>query len=427
VKKNTPQEHLGSNVSINDALTEILKKGAQSLLKQAVEVEITEFLAQYAGLKDVQGHRQVVRNGYLPERDLQTGLGDISIQVPRTRDRSGQGIKFASALLPPYLKRTASVENLLPWLYLKGLSSGSFQEALTSLLGPHASGLSSSSICRMKETWEKELGVWQQRDLSQKRYLYFWVDGVYLEARLEQRQCMLVVIGADEGGQKELVALRGGFRESELSWTELLLDLKGRGLTKGPELSIGDGALGFWTALQKTYGTSKKQRCWVHKTANILSKLPQKNQPRAKKMLHEIWMAETTKDATTAFDKFIETHEDVYPKATDCLQKDREALLTFYDFPAAHWHHIRTTNPIESVFATVRLRTDKTKGCLSLETGEAMTFKLIESAQKRWLKLRKPHHMSQIIRGVNFKNGIAIVQDDDLKLNHHQDLQKCAA
>lgn len=427
MKKTTLHSHSESNVSVSDALTEVLKKGAQSLLKQAVEMEVTEFLAQYAGFKDAQGHRHVVRNGYLPERDLQTGLGDISIQVPRTRDRSGKGIKFTSALLPPYLKRTSSVENLLPWLYLKGLSSGDFQEALTSLLGPKASGLSPSSICRMKETWEKEVKAWRQRDLSQKRYVYFWVDGVYLEARLEQRQCMLVVIGADKDGKKELVALKGGFRESELSWTELLLDLKARGLTQGPKLSIGDGALGFWRALHKVYGTSKKQRCWVHKTANILNKLPQKNQPRAKKMLHEIWMASTKEDATKAFDKFIGTYEDAYPKATDCLQKDREVLLTFYEFPAAHWHHIRTTNPIESVFATVRLRTDKTKGCLSLETGEAMTFKLIESAEKRWLKLRKPHHMAEIIRGVNFKNGIATVKGDDLIQEHSEEIQKCAA
>ncbi len=427
MKKNTVIPFPEANISVSDALTEVLKKGAQTLLKQAIEMEVTEFLAQYSDLQNAQGHRQVVRNGYLPERELQTGLGDIPIQVPRTRDRSGQGIKFTSSLLPPYLKRTKSMEELLPWLYLKGLSSGDFQEALSSLLGPQASGLSASSICRLKEVWVQDLKAWNKRTLTKKRYVYFWVDGIYLEARLEQKQCMLVIIGADEMGKKELVALKGGFRESELSWKELLLDLKARGLEKGPDLSIGDGALGFWKALHKIYGKSRRQRCWVHKTANVLNKLPKKLQPRAKTMIHEIWGAETKEDANKSFDKFVTTYEDKHPKATDCLIKDRDSLLTFYDFPAAHWHHIRTTNPIESVFATVRLRTEKTKGCLSLETGESMTFKLIESASQRWMRLRGPQHIADVIRGINFKNGVAIVKENDFVKLKTEDLQKCAA
>lgn len=427
MKKNTLDSNAEANSSVRDALAEVLKQGAQSLLKQAVEMELAEFLAEHADKQDAEGHRQVVRNGYLPERNLQTGLGDIAIQVPRTRDRSRQGIKFTSSLLPPYLKRTRSVGELLPWLYLKGVSTGDFGEALGSLLGPQASGLSPASIARMKESWTEDLSVWNRRDLSGKRYVYFWVDGIYLEARLEQKQCMLVIIGADEDGKKELVALRGGFRESELSWRELLLDLKARGLETGPKLSIGDGALGFWSALGKVYGTSRKQRCWVHKTANVLNKVPKKMQPRVKAMLHEIWMAETKEDANKAFDKIVETYEDKYEKATACLQKDREVLLTFYDFPAAHWQHIRTSNPIESVFATVRLRTEKTKGCLSLEAGEAMTFKLIESASNRWQKLRKPHHMAEGIRGVNFKNGVAVITDNGTVKEDIEEIQKCAA
>lgn len=427
MEKNTVVPLSNATVSVSDALTEVLKKGAQTLLKQAIEAEVSEFLEQYSDLRNVQGHHQVVRNGYLPERNLQTGLGDIPIQVPRTRDRSGQGIKFTSSLLPPYLKRTKSVEELLPWLYLKGLSSGDFQEALVSLLGPQATGLSASSIGRLKEKWVKDLKAWEKRDLCKKRYVYFWVDGIYLEARLEQKQCMLVIIGADETGKKELIALRGGFRESEVSWGELLLDLKTRGLEKGPELSVGDGALGFWKALTKVYSKSKKQRCWVHKTANVLNRLPQKLQPRAKSMIQDIWMAETKEDANKAFDKFVETYENKSPKAAECLTKDRASLLTFYDFPAAHWSHIRTTNPIESVFATVRLRTEKTKGCLSLETGEAMTFKLIESASKRWVRLRGPQHMAEVVRGINFQNGIALAIDNDPIKLKTQELQKCAA
>jgi putative transposase len=427
MKDNTIKSNLDTTLSVNDALTEILKRGAQTLLAQAVELEIEEFLKDYSDLKDSLGHSQIVRNGYLPERNLQTGLGDILIRVPRTRDRRTQGIKFTSLLLPPYLKRTKNMQDVLPWLYLKGLSSGDFGEALSSLLGPQAKGLSTSSIVRLKEIWKKEFKDWQKRDLSQKRYAYFWADGIYLEARLEEKQCMLVIIGVDETGKKELVALQGGFRESELSWKEVLLDLKNRGLKEGPLLSIGDGALGFWKAIKQVYGETKKQRCWVHKTANILNKLPKKIHKQAKSILHEISGAETKKDAEKAFDKFLSVYDDKYPKASECLRKDRAALLTFYDFPAAHWHHIRTTNPIESVFATVRLRTDKTKGCMSLETGEAMMFKLILSAQKRWLKLRGPQHVADVLKGIKFRDGLRVHDKGDFSDIIEEEFVKCAA
>jgi transposase-like protein len=375
------------------------------LLKQAVTAELEAYLSQHT-LVDEEGHRKVVRNGYLPERTIQTGLGNIAIQVPRVRDRSGKGQSFHSALLPPYLKRTKSLETLLPWLYLKGLSSGDFSEALQALLGPQPKGVSASTIGRLKTIWQEEHEAFQHRDLSGKRYVYFWVDGIYLQARLEQKQCILVIIGADATGTKELVALQGGFRESELSWMELLRDLHGRGLTVAPELAVGDGALGFWNALSKVYGTTKQQRWWVHKTANVLNKLPDKVQRTAKHGLHQIWIAETEEDAKQAMDQFAQTYGDKYPKAVDCLVKDQESLLAFYRFPAAHWLHIRTTNPIESVFATVRLRTEKTKGCLSLQSAEIMTYKLIDSAQKRWLRLRGSKHLAEVIEGVNFTNGV---------------------
>lgn len=392
--------------TFSDELTCIIRAGAQQMLKQAVEAEIEEFLGKYKDSVDSDGRQVVVRNGYLPERSIQTGIGDIMVQVPRSRDRSKQGIKFTSQLLPPYLKRTKSVEELLPWLYLKGISTGDLSEALVALLGPQAKGLSASNICRLKEIWVSDLEAWQKRDLSLKRYVYFWVDGVYLEARLEQRQCILVIIGADDTGKKELVALRGGFRESEVSWSELLLDLKARGLSVSPKLCVGDGALGFWKALNKVYGNCKQQRCWVHKMANVLNYLPKKLQPQAKRGLHDIWIADSRRTAEHMFDKFLRIYRDKYPKATECLSKDRDTLLAFYDFPASHWSHIRTTNPVESVFATVKLRTAKTKGCLSLVTAEAMTFKLIIAAQSKWIRLRGSNHMAEIIRGINFKDGI---------------------
>jgi transposase-like protein len=333
------------------------------------------------------------------------------VKVPRVRDRSGVGIRFHSALLPPYIRRSKSLEALLPWLYLKGVSTGDFSEALQALLGPDAPGLSPATLSRLKQGWPEELLQWQRRDLSGKRYVYFWVDGVYFETRLEEaRHCILVILGADASGQKELVGLWDGYRESEQSWKELLVDLKSRGLEQGPALAIGDGALGCWKALRHVYGQTRWQRCGVHKTANVLDKLPKDMQPQANQRLPAIWMAPDRQQAAMACDVFIATYAGKDPKAAACLAQDREVLLTFYDFPAEHWGHIRPTNPGESTFATVRLRTDKTRGCLSRTTMLAMGFKLCQSAQKRWHRLRAAHDLTEVMQGIGFMNGIRVEQ-----------------
>lgn len=399
-------------LTAEDPLTAVLRQGAQRLLAQAIEVEVAMLLARYADRHDSAGRQAIVRNGYLPEREVQTGIGAVRVKVPRVRDRSGTGIRFHSALLPPYIRRSKSLEALLPWLYLKGVSTGDFSEALQALLGPDAPGLSPATLSRLKQGWQDELAQWQQRDLTGKRYVYFWVDGVYLETRLEDtRHCMLVIIGADASGQKELVGLWDGDRESEQSWKDLLLDLKSRGLAQAPALAIGDGALGFWKALRQVYGQTRWQRCWVHKTANVLDKLPKDLQPQAKQRLQAIWMAPDRQRAAMAFDLFIAVYEAKYPKAAECLAQDREELLAFYDFPAEHWGHIRTTNPIESTFATVRLRTDKTRGCLSRVTMLAMVFKLYQSAAKRWHRLRAAQYLPEVMQGVAFKDGLRVEQD----------------
>ena len=394
---------------VADQLTDILRQGARKLLAQALEAEIEQFISQYVELKNDLGRQRIVRNGYMPERLIQSGIGDVPVTVPRVRDRHPERherIRFSSAILPPYLRRTKSIEELIPWLYLKGISTGDFSEALSALLGKDASGLSPATISRLKSVWLQDYDKWQKRDLSQKRYVYFWVDGIYCNVRMDDKQCILVVIGATENGVKELVALAGGFRESDLSWTQLLLDLKGRGLEKCPELAVGDGSLGFWKALGKVYGDTRRQRCWVHKTANILNKLPKSLQLKAKAKLQEIWMAPDKDQAQRHFDDFIKIYGTKYPKATDCLEKDRDVLLTFYDFPAEHWRHIRTTNPIESTFATVRLRTDKVRGCFSSQTVISMAFRLCQCAEKRWIRLHHPERLSEVIRGIIFVNGI---------------------
>jgi transposase-like protein len=347
----------------------------------------------------------VVRNGYLPERTIQTGIGDVPVKAPRVRDREGE-LKFNSSILPPYLRRTRSLEELLPWLYLKGLSTSDFSSALTALLGQEAAGLSPTTISRLKEVWQEEYGQWSKRNISGKEYVYLWVDGVYFGVRLEDaRQCILVVIGATADGRKELLGIADGYRESEASWKELLLDLKQRGLTVDPKLATGDGSLGFWKALPQVFGSTRAQRCWKHKTANVLNKLPQGLQARAKANLNEIWMAESRATAEQAFDHFLLSYEAKYPKATECLAKDRDVLLTFYDFPALHWQHIRTTNAIESTFATVRLRTTKTRGCVSRTGMLAMVFKLMKAAEQKWYKLRGYDLLGQVMRGVRFIDG----------------------
>lgn len=394
---------------IDDPITDILRQGARKLLSQALEAEVEFFLRQYSDLTDDAGRQRMVRNGYLPEREIQSGIGPVPVQAPRVRDRhaiTSQRIRFSSSILPPYLRRTRSMEELIPWLYLKGVSTGDFSDALAALVGKEAPGLSPATVSRLKTIWQQELNLWQKRDLSDKQYVYFWADGIYCNVRMDDRQCLLVVIGATKDGVKELVALEGGFRESELSWTQLLLDLKGRGLENGPELAVGDGALGFWKALSQVYGNVRWQRCWVHKTANVLNKLPKSLQAKAKAKLRQIWMAAEKEEAERHFDDFINIYGAKYPKASECLKKDRDQLLTFYDFPAEHWRHIRTTNPIESTFATVRLRTDKVRGCFSAQTVITMAFKLCECAQKRWIRLYHPQRLAEVIRGVKFVNGI---------------------
>jgi transposase-like protein len=398
----------GVPLPVADALTEVLRRGAKELLEQAVEAEVAAAIAQFAELKDAAGRRRVVRNGYLPERPIQTGIGAVLVKAPRVRDRGGE-LKFNSSLLPPYLRRTRSLDELLPWLYLKGLSSGDFSGALTALLGPAAPGLSAATICRLKEVWRLEYEQWRRRNLSDKEYVYVWADGIYFGVRLEDaRQCMLVVIGATKEGRKELVGLTDGYRESEASWKELLLDLKERGLSIDPQLAIGDGSLGFWKALPQVFGSTRTQRCWKHKSANVLNKLPKGLQAKAKADLNDIWMAETRAAAEQAFDNFLLLYAAKYPKASECLSKDRDTLLTFYDFPALHWQHLRTTNPIESTFATVRLRTSKTRGCVARGGMLAMVFKLTKVAEQKWYKLKGSEFLVHVTQGVRFKDGVLV-------------------
>jgi len=398
--------------SSRDVLTELLRNGARDLLAGAIEQEVNDYLRGREALRDEAGHQLVVRNGYLPERTVQTGLGDVAVKKPRVRDRrlAEEREQFESSILPRYLRRTKSMEELLPWLYLKGVSTGDFSEALKALLGPDARGLSATTITRLKSTWEQEYEDWSRRSLAGKRYAYLWADGVYFNVRLEDeanaRQCILVLMGATPEGRKELIAVSDGYRESEQSWRELLLGLRSRGLELAPELAVGDGGLGFWAALRKVYSSAREQRCWVHKTANVLNKMPKSIQPKAKSMLHDIWMAETKVEAEKAFDLFLETFVGKYRAATACLEKDRDVLLTFYDFPAEHWTHIRTTNPIESTFATVRLRTRKTKGAGSRLASLTMVFKLTLTAQKGWRALNGSQLIADVIRGVNFVDGV---------------------
>ena len=399
--------------SFIDSLTEILHNGARALLTQAVETEVADFLGRYANLKTEAGRQRVVRHGHLPEREIMTGIGPVAVRQPRVRDREASGgerIRFSPSILPPYARRTKSLEVLIPILYLKGISTGDFEEALGALLGKDAGGLSASTIGRLKDAWSEEHAHWSKRDLSTKRYVYFWVDGIHVQARLEgAAQCLLVIIGATPEGKKELVGLIDGVRESAQSWRELLLDLKRRGLAIGPELAVADGALGFWQAVEEVWPKTRGQRCWVHKTANVLNKLPKSQQAKAKRALQEIWMAETKNDALVAFDAFVETWGVKYDKPVECLTKDREALLAFYDFPAEHWKHLRTTNPIESTFATIRHRTVRSRNCLSNKTALAMIFKLAQAAENSWHRLRGHDQLPKVILGIKFNDGIEVV------------------
>jgi putative transposase len=408
MKDDTRSTHIVS-IGSQDVLTEILKEGARDMLASAIENEVAEYIAQHANKRDPNGHRLVVRNGYLPERSIQTGIGSIPVQQPRVHDKR-HGEQFASIILPPYLRKTKSLEELIPWLYLKGISTSDFAEPLRALLGPQAKGISANSIVRMKRCWHDQWKDWSKRSLADKKYVYVWADGIHFNIRLEDKgndkQCILVLMGATETGKKELISVVDGYRESTQSWQELLLDIKQRGLTTAPKLAIGDGAMGFWAALRKVYPTTRIQRCWVHKTANVQNRLPKHLQSKSKAMLHDIWMADTKAHAEKSFDLFVTTFTDKYPKAVECLQKDRDVLLTFYDFPAKHWVHIRTSNPIESTFATVRLRTAKTRGSGSRTACLTMVFKLVQSAEKRWRSLKGSELLPEVISGIRFINGV---------------------
>ena len=393
-----------------DPLLAVLREGARRMLTQAIEAEVEAFLAAHGSLVDERGRRRLVRDGHAPERHVQTGIGPIEVRRPRVRDRGDGGsppIRFGSAVLPAYLRRTRNIEELLPWLYLKGVSTGQFAEALAALLGPDAPGLSAATVRRLTEAWQEEHARWRRRDLSTRRYVYLWADGVHFTPRLDhERQCLLVLIGADASGRKELLAVEDGFRESVQSWRELLLRLRDEnGLVLDPELATGDGALGFWRALHEVWPKTQQQRCWVHKTANVLNALPKSVYGKAKQDLHAIYEAENRAAAEAALDRFVAKYGPKYAKAAACLAKDRDALLAFYAAPAEHWKHVRTTNPIESTFATVRLRTDRTKGCLSRQTALAMVFKLAKSAERRWRRLDGTERLAQVIAGVRFRDG----------------------
>jgi putative transposase len=407
MSKSTVIELSGRDES-RDPLTEMLRVGAQQLIQQAVEAELQDLLAQDAQLRTAAGTAGVVRNGYQPERDLQTSLGPVAVKIPKVRSKTGKPVTFRSALVPPYIRKTRTLEAALPWLYLKGVSSGEMGSALEVLVGPEAKGLSASTVSRLKQTWAQDYRRWNERRLDQDRWVYLWADGVYSGLRAEQTKlCALVIIGVNERGEKHFLAIDDGVRESTQSWREVLLNLKSRGLNV-PKLAIGDGAMGFWAALDEVLPETRQQRCWMHKTMNVLNCLPKSSQPKAKQALHNIWQAETRADAEKAFDLFIVTYDAKYPKATLCLQKDREELMAFYNFPAQHWQSIRTSNPIESTFGTIRHRTKRSKGCLSRDGMLHMMFKLGMCAQENWRRLRGFNYLGQVITGVKFRDGIEV-------------------
>jgi transposase-like protein len=397
--------------AVEDLLTEIAREGARRMLASALEAEVEAFLEQFVGERLPDGRRQVVRHGHGPERTIQTGIGALEVRRPKVRDRAEgpvEKVRFSSSILPRWARRSRSLDTLLPVLYLRGVSTGDFQEALSALLGPDAPNLSPGAITRLTGQWQQDYDLWQRRDLSARRYVYVWADGVYLQARMEPAaECMLVLIGATPEGKKELVGFQTGMREDAQSWRELIADIKGRGLAVAPEIATGDGALGFWKAVDEAWPGTRHQRCWVHKTANVLSKVPKSIHPAVKSDLRDVWQAETRAEAEVATDVFAEKYGVKYAKAVTCLTKDREALLAFYDAPAEHWDHLRTANPIESVFATVRHRTVRTKGALSQKTAKLMVFALIRAASKSWRRLSGANQLPLVVQGTKFVDGIA--------------------
>jgi putative transposase len=389
-------------------LDEIVKEGARRMLVAALEAEVKTFLE---GQKEVgeDGRRLVIRNGYLPEREVLTGAGPLAVSAPRVRDKRGSelGVKFTSAILPRYLRRSKTIDELVPWLYLRGISTGQMQDALTALLGEGAPALSPNVVTRLTSDWHKEYLEWRRRDLTKEEYVYLWADGVYNNVRFdEDRQCILVLIGATKAGRKELIAVQDGFRESKQDWLALLTDLKRRGLTVSPKIAVGDGALGFWAALDEVFPRTRRQRCWVHKTANVIAKLPRHCHGATNVALQAIYNAATRKEAEKALTAFASAYGAKHPRAVECLLKDREDLLAFYDFPAEHWIHLRTTNPIESTFATVRLRHDRTKGNGTRAASLVMVFKLVQLAAQSWRTLNGHDQLIQLLAGRRFVDGM---------------------
>jgi putative transposase len=397
-----------------DPLTELLRRGARQLLQQAIEAEVQELLAAHSDRRREDGRAGVVRNGHLPEREIQTGIGPVTVRIPKVRAKTGEPITFHSALVPPYVRKSQSLEAALPWLYLKGVSSGEMSAALEVLVGPEARGLSASTVSRLKRVWAEDYQAWREEPLDKDRWVYVWADGVYSGLRAEQAKlCALVIIGVNERGEKHFLAIEDGIRESTQSWREVLLKLKSRGMN-APQLAVGDGAMGFWAALEEVYPAARQQRCWMHKTMNVLNCLPKSLQPKAKQALHEIWQADTREDAEKAFDLFLATYEPKYPKAALCLAKDREELMAFYDFPAQHWQSIRTSNPIESTFGTIRHRTKRSKGCLTRDGMLHMMFMLGRCAQKNWRRQRGFDYLAKVITGVIFRDGIEVTESNQV-------------
>lgn len=405
MNKNNVVELTGRE-QFTDTLTDLIRTGARQLIQQAIEAELAEFMAEFQDRLLDNGRMAVVRNGSHPERAIQTGIGPVTVRIPKVRSKDGEAVTFRSALVPPYVRKTRSLEAALPWLYLKGISTGEMASALEVLVGPEAKGLSASTIARLKQDWAENYREWCGSRLGQESWVYIWADGVYSGLRSEDvKLCALVIIGVNERGEKRFLAIEDGVRESTQSWREVLLKLKARGMNT-PALGIGDGALGFWAALEEIYPDTRHQRCWLHKTVNVLNSVPKSVQPKIKQALHEIWQAENREQAGQAFDLLINTYEAKYPKATLCLQKDRDELLAFYDFPAQHWQSLRTTNPIESTFGTIRHRTKRSKGCLTRDGMLHMMFKLAECAQKKWQRLRGFNSLAKVITGVKFIDGI---------------------